>query len=480
MKSKFYFLNVGLMTIFIFLMSLLMTPSSVMAANLEGIWQGKLNFSGAQLRLVIHLTKTGENSYSATLDSPEQGAKGIPTSKVVVTPDSLIIEANSIGGRYEGKIVEANKISGIWKQSGFTMPLELSSVEKIEEPKRPQEPKEPFPYDQTEVKFENKQAGITLAGTLTTPRENGPSPAVILISGSGPQDRNETIFNHKPFRVIADYLTRQGIAVLRYDDRGVGASTGDFKTAITPDFASDVQSGIEFLKTNPKINSQKIGLIGHSEGGLVAPLVASQSKEVAFIILLAAPGLVGEKLLYLQGELIARASGASEEQIKRNVELQQKIFGIIIDTADVPEAEKKLTSMLKESYDGLTPEEQKQMGDFNVFSQSQIKSTLSPWFRYFLTYDPIPTLQKVKCPVLALTGEKDLQVPPKQNLPLLEAALKKAGNKNIVLKELPGLNHLFQTAQTGNVSEYGTIEETFSPLALAEIGEWIKKVVNQK
>lgn len=480
MKNKILIINFVLILIFVFLVLLPITILFGITTNLEGIWQGKLDFPGAQLRLVIHLVKTGECTYSATLDSPDQGAKGIPVSKVMVTADSLIVEASSIGGRYEGRIVDINKISGIWKQSGLTIPLVLSSVEKIDEPKRPQEPQGPFPYDQTDVKFENKKDGITLAGTLTLPQEDGTWPAIILISGSGPQDRNETIFNHKPFWIIADYLTRQGIAVLRYDDRGVGLSTGDFRKAIISDFVADVLACIDFLKNHPKINSQKIGLIGHSEGGLIAPMVASQSQDVAFIILLAAPGMIGEKLIYLQGELIARASGSSEKQIKRNIELQQKIFKIIIDTADLTKAEKKLITMLKEFYDGLSLDEQKQLGDFNVFSQTQTKSILSPWFRYFLTYDPIPTLSKVKCPVLALTGEKDLQVPPKQNLPLIETALKKAGNKNIILKELPGLNHLFQTAPTGNVSEYNIIEETFSPLALTEMGEWIKKVIDQK
>ncbi len=479
MKNKIHFNNSGLAFLFLFLILLPLTQSIAIESNLEGIWQGKLNISGMQLRLVFNITKMSDGAFTATRDSPDQGAKGIPTSKVTVTSDSLQIEAQAITGLFLGKIEDTNKISGIWKQSGFSMPIELVRIEKVEEPKRPQEPQEPFPYDVKEVKFENKKDNITLAGTLTTPRGEGQFPAVILISGSGPQDRNETRFNHKPFWIIADHLTRQGIAVLRYDDRGVGASTGDFKTATTPDFATDVLAGIEFLKNRPEINPQKIGLIGHSEGGLIAPMVATQSKDVAFIVLLAGPGMISEKLLYLQGELIARASGASEDQIKKNQNLQAKIFKIIIETTEVQETEKKLSAMLKEYYDGLSPEEQKQLGDFTTFSQTQLKSVLSPWFRYFLTYDPIPALKKVKCPILALNGEKDLQVPPKQNLPLIKSALKDAGNKNIVIKELPDLNHLFQTAQTGSVAEYATIEETFSPVAWDEMAAWIQKIVAQ-
>jgi pimeloyl-ACP methyl ester carboxylesterase len=334
---------------------------------------------------------------------------------------------------------------------------------------RPQEPKKPYPYDEEEVDYENKRDGVKLAGTLTLPRGKGPFPAALLITGSGPQDRNESLLGHKPFLVLADYLTRQGIVVLRVDDRGVGGSTGSVPDSTTENFAADVTTGIEFLKTRKEIDPKHIGLIGHSEGGLIAPLVAAQNGDVAFIVLMAGTGLTGEEILYLQGALILKAGGASAEQLAKQRATQEGMFKILKEEKDPATAEKRLHEELSRN---LTEEAKKKSEQAIA---AQIKRANTPWFRYFLTLDPRPALRKVKCPVLALNGENDLQVPATENLREIEAALKAGGNKDVTIVSLPKLNHLFQTSETGSMSEYAKIEETIAPVALKTIGDWVLK-----
>ena len=442
--------------------------------SIEGIWEGKLKVPGIELRIVFKISKNPDGTLTATLDSPDQGATDIPVEEVIFKDNILRLEVKSAGGVFEGKVSEDFLvIEGEWKQSGQTLPLTLKRVDKAVEILRPQEPKKPYPYIEEELVYENKEAGITLAGTLTLPSGKGPSPVVLLISGSGPQDRNETIYNHRPFLVLADYLTRQGVAVLRVDDRGVGKSNGDFSQATSEDFASDVLAGIEYLKTRKEINPEQIGLIGHSEGGLIAPMVAVKSPDVTFIVLMAGTGLIGEEILYLQGALIYRAMGVSEEDIIKNRQFNEKIFSVLKEEEDSEIAEEKLRQMFLEDWEKMSDVKKEQIGDPEVFLKAQLQSLLSPWLKFFLTYDPKPTLSKVKCPVLAINGEKDLQVPPKENLSAIEEALKAGGNQNYTIKELPGLNHLFQTAQTGVPSEYAKIEETISPIALKIIGDWI-------
>jgi len=449
--------------------------------SIEGIWQGKLKVPGTELRVVFKISKNPDGTLTATLDSPDQGVTGIPVEEVIFEDNTLRLEVKSAGAVFEGKVSEDFLvIEGEWKQSGGVFPLTVKRVDKAIEILRPQVPKKPYPYTEEEVAYENKEAGITLAGTLTLPPGKGPSPAVLLISGSGPQDRNETIYNHHPFLVLADYLTRQGIAVLRVDDRGVGESTGDFSQATSVDFASDVLAGIEYLKTRKEINPEQIGLIGHSEGGLIAPMVAVKSPDVAFIILMAGTGLTGEEILYLQGALISRAMGVSEEDIAKNRQFNEKIFSLIKEEKDKKTIEEKLRQMFMEDWAELNEEEKSRIGDPEVFLEAQLKSLLSPWLKFFLTYDPKPTLNKVKCPVLAINGEKDLQVPPKENLSAIEEALKVGGNQNYTIIELPNLNHLFQTAQTGLPAEYAKIEETISPVALKIISDWILEQTETK
>lgn len=449
--------------------------------SIEGIWQGMLKIPGIELTIVFKISENPDGTLTATMDSPDQGATGIPVEEVIFIDNTLRLEVKSAGGVFEGKVSEDFLvIEGEWKQSGQTLPLTLKRVDKAVEILRPQVPKKPYPYIEEELVYENEEAGITLAGTLTLPSGKGPSPVVLLISGSGPQDRNETIYNHRPFLVLADYLTRQGIAVLRVDDRGVGKSTGDFSQATSVDFASDVLAGIEYLKTRKEINPKQIGLIGHSEGGLIAPMVAVKSPDVAFIVLMAGTSLTGEEILYLQGALISRAMGVSEEDITKNRQFNERIFSVLKEEDDSKNAEEKLRQMFMEDWEKMSDEKKEQMGDPEVFLKAQLQSLLSPWLKFFLTYDPKPTLTKVECPVLAINGEKDLQVPPKENLSAIEEALKSGGNQDYTIKELPNLNHLFQTAQTGLPAEYVKIEETISPVALKIVGDWILEQTETK
>lgn len=442
--------------------------------SIEGTWGGKLKVPGTELRIVFNITRTPEGNLTATMDSPDQGITGIPVDEVILQDSNLSIEVKAIAGIYEGIISQDySEIEGDWKQAGASFPLLLQKVEKAVEISRPQEPKRPFPYIEEEVRYENREAGIVLAGTLTLPDEEGLFPAVLLISGSGPQNRNETVFGHQPFLVLADHLTRQGIAVLRVDDRGVGESKGNFSQATSEDFASDVQAGIEYLKTREEINSKQIGLIGHSEGGLIAPMVAVQSPDVAFIILMAGPGLPGEDILYMQNELISKAADMSEEKIGRNRYYNERLYSLIKEEENKEILIEKATSVFDEYFAELTQEEKKEIDDRDEYVDIQLQNMLSPWFKFFLTYDPRPTLSKVSCPVLAINGEKDLQVPPKENLKAVEEALIAGGNKNYLVKELPGLNHIFQTAKSGSPDEYAMIEETIAPAALELISNWI-------
>ncbi|MCA1759558.1 MAG: alpha/beta hydrolase, partial [Bacteroidales bacterium] len=369
---------------------------------------------------------------------PAQGARDLPVSKAEVKTDSIFLNVAMIAGRFSGKIMNDTTITGNWSQSGLNFPLTLARTEKVTELKRPQTPQPPFPYVEDEVSYENTKAGIKLAGTLTIPEKAKNCPAVILISGLGAQDRDETIFEHKPFLVIADHLTRNGIAVLRVDDRGVGGSQGKLSDATSKDFAGDVLAGLEFLKTRKEINQSKVGLIGHSEGGLVAPIAANQTNDVAFIVMLAGPGIPGEQILYEQGRLIGLASGMTEEQVEQTRKTQEAIFNVIKTEKD---SAVRLDRLQRTFTGGMYPmmnEDQKNAVD------QQVAAVNSTWFSYFLTHDPRPALSKLQCPVLALIGEKDLQVPPKSNLPAIEDALAKGGNTNFKTMELPNLNHLFQ------------------------------------
>ena len=340
--------------------------------------------------------------------------------------------------------------------------------------KRPQEPQKPYSYYTEDVVFENKSANINLAGTLTLPTKEGLFPAVILISGSGAQNRDEELLGHKPFLVLADYLTKNGIAVLRFDDRGTAMSKGDFKTATTLDFSTDVEAALQYLQTRKEIDQKKIGLIGHSEGGLIAPMVANKSKNISFIILLAGTGIPGDELLLLQQELIGKASGISEEDLKKSKITNTEAFEIVKKATNSDQVKKDITELISKSIKA-DPEAKIPDGiNESEFIDMQVSQLLSPWMQFFIKYNPALALEKVKCPVLVLNGDKDMQVPSKVNLEAINKALVKGGNKKVTIKELPNLNHIFQECKTGLPEEYSEIEQTISPSALTEILNWIQ------
>ncbi len=436
------------------------TPSDI-----DGTWMGTLYPGTMKLRVVFHMVNT-EDGLTATMDSPDQGAKGLPTTSVTRDGSTLKIEAKSIGGSFEGKIAtDLSSIDGKWTQGGSTLPLLLKRVKdqaELEPPKRPQNPVKPYPYRSEDVTYENKVQNVTLAATITIPPGKGPFPAVVLITGSGPQDRDETLLGHKPFLVLSDYLTRHGIVVLRADDRGVGKSTGVFGTATTADFATDTKAGIAYLKTRAEVDPRKIGLIGHSEGAVIAPMIAARDERVAFIVMMAGTGVPGDQVLVAQSEAIEIASGKSPEEAAKDATKEREMVNLVEADKDQADVEKKL----RDKMTGEVPEAQIGM---------EIEQLTSSWFRYFLTYDPATALRKVTCPVLVLNGSLDKQVLPDQNLPAIRKALGEAGNEHFEIDELQGLNHLFQAARTGSPLEYAQIEETMSPVALQKIADWINK-----
>jgi len=437
---------------------------SVAPSDIDGAWLGTLHTGTLNLRVVFRISNTDEG-LKATLDSPDQGLSGLQTSAVKRDGTTLRIEANNIGGVFEGTIsADKHSIDGKWAQGGGTMALLLKPLHSDAEleVKRPQNPVRPYPYRDEEVAYDNKEQNVTLAATLTIPQGKGPFPGVVLITGSGPQDRDEALLGHKPFLILADYLTRHGVAVLRADDRGVGKSTGVFSAATTADFATDAEAGVAYLKTRSEIDPHKIGLIGHSEGGVIAPMVAARNQDVAFLVMMAGTGVPGDQVIVAQGEAIDVANGKKPEDAAKSAAKQREIIHLIETEKDQAVLEKEI----REKMAGENTEAQIGM---------EIRQFTSVWFRYFLTYDPATALRKVTCPVLAINGSLDKQVLPDQNLPPIRKALQEAGNQHVEIDELPGLNHLFQTAKTGSPAEYAQIEETMSPIALEKISNWIVK-----
>jgi hypothetical protein len=434
----------------------------------EGVWQGALEGNGMRLRLQLHVSHADQNQLVAALDSPDQTISGLPATRVSEKDSAFHFEIPVVNGTYDGTLNSTrNAITGTWTQNDATQPLEFKRSDKLLELIRPQTPVKPFPYREVEVVFPNSQAKISLSGTLTLPPGSGPFLVAILLHGSGPHDRDETLLGHRPFLVLADHLTRKGIAVLRFDKRGNGKSTGDYANATTEDFASDCQSAIAYLKTRKDIDSKRIGLIGHSEGGIIAPMVAARSKDVAWIVLLAGPGLNGEDSLLLQSKAILRTTGVNEGQIATTLNFNKQTYALVRQQTNREALESKLADLVQSSGMSLTLP--------SSALQLQMSMLVSPWFRYFLDYDPVPALQKTQCPVLALNGEKDLQVPAQENLASIGKALQTGGNKDFQITPLPGLNHLFQHCPTGSPTEYGAIEETIAPEALDAVSDWVLK-----
>ncbi|HEY6563746.1 MAG TPA: alpha/beta fold hydrolase [Pirellulaceae bacterium] len=437
-------------------------------------WQGELQIAGQKLKLQLRLVNTNGKTL-AMFDSISQGVMGLAAT-MVPHDSELRFEVPRVMGRFEGKLDPARKVAtGTWTQAGQGMPLVLSKTDEVihELPKsqRPQTPQPPFAYQSEDVKFENSAAGIQLAGTLVIPAGDGPFPAVVLVSGSGPQDRDEEIFQHRPFLVIADYLARHGIASLRYDDRGTHKSTGDFAAATTADFASDTRAALAYLRDRQGVDRKRLGIVGHSEGGMIAAMLAATESDLSHVVLLAGPGVPGDEILVSQTEALVKVSGLEGDA------LNAQVSGIRDITKKIKEGapREEVDELIQELVSAQLPEDESQEARKQTRSvlTSQLKQFATPWFEYFIRYDPRDDLRRARCPVLAMIGELDLQVLSSLNLPEIETALQAAGVDHRCEK-LPRLNHLFQTAETGSIDEYFQIEETISPEALAMIEEWVR------
>src|ERR1043165_8925812 len=460
--------------------SALAVVAQVSTPTVAGNWLATLDVGGAKLRLVLKVEKS-PNGYAAKFDSPDQGAMDLPIDSIVLDGNKLSFAATKFGISYEGTLNETgDEISGTFKQGAGSTPMLFKRVAEAPALNRPQDPNKPYPYDEQEVSYRNEKDNVKIAGTLTLPRVGGPYPAVLLITGSGSQDRNETIAGHHPFLVLADHLTRNGIAVLRVDDRGIGGTDLGSRSATSENFAEDVLAGVNFLKQRREIDPKRIGLIGHSEGGMIAPMVAARRKDGAFIVLLSGLGQRGEDVIYTQTELIHKAQGTPPETLAHIVSLSRRINAVVKAETDEKRIEQGINEEIA-AYVGSLGDSQK--ASFEPVAK-EIKAFIpmykTPWYRYFIMFDPQPVLKNVKVPVLALNGEHDLQVAWKENLDLIAASLKAGGNQDVTVRAFPNLNPLFQTSPTGLLSEYIQIEETISPEALKTVTEWILSRTHRK
>ncbi len=455
-------------TIQIVCMFLFNPGGSFAQSKITGDWEGLLDIGAKKIKLVIHLK--GEGSEIKTLlDSPEQGVVNLPLSETRISSDSLIITDKKMGLAIKGRhLKETDSISASFIQRGAAINI-LFGRSKITGfiLNRPQTPKPPFPYIIEEVKFENPSAGgIKLAGTLTIPKDVKNPPAVILISGSGAQNRNEKGFDHEPFLILSDYLSRNGIAVLRYDDRGVAESEGDFSTATSYDFSTDAEAAFNYLSKRNDINIKNIGLLGHSEGGMIAPMTASRNENVAFVISLAGPAVPIDLLMIKQIYDLASSENRNKEDINKTLEMNKEVFEVIKKEGDTETLQKMIREILvKYNFSN---------GDVNSHN-AFVKRVTSPWFKYFICYNPAPALEKISCPFLAINGTLDKQVNADMNLGAMEKIFKRKNSQDFTLNYLQGLNHAFQEAKTGDVAEYRMIEQTMSNKALETIVKWIKE-----
>jgi uncharacterized protein len=442
----------------------------------EGSWEGKLNTGAFSLRLVFHLKKT-PTGFTGTVDSPDQGAKDIPLSRVEVRNDSLVMEVASIGGKATGRLTTDSVFTGNWSQGTASLPLELKKVKEPTKLNRPQTPQPPFPYLSEDVVYFNSDKSIQYGATMTIPRNSaGPFPAMILITGSGQQNRDEELFGHKPFAVLADYLTKQGYVVLRVDDRGVGKTTGNADSATSQDFASDVNAGLDYLKSRKEVDKSKIGMLGHSEGGMIAQIVAAKRPDVAFVISMAGPGQKITELMADQGRAVLLSSGLSKQSVDAAAAFTGLLVPAVINAAS-DSAAKKAAREIFATWSKQTPKEIVQ-ATTGINSDSDLDAMVevyrSPWMMYFFQYDPAIYIRQMKGKVLVLNGEKDIQVASRPNLDGWRSSLAKSAVKKFDIVELKGLNHLFQHCKTCTVQEYAQLEETMAPEALAAIGSWLK------
>lgn len=455
------------------------SPSFAEDKEIDGHWNGAISIAGMKLKIEVDLNTDDKGSTKAILQIPEQTKEKLPLENFVKKEKSVSFDFPSPNGkaRFEGKITKENMMEGEFSQNGFagSFALERGSIKEQEVKKVI------LPYKEEKVTFKN--GDITISGTLTLPEKQKDFPTVIMITGSGPQNRDEEIFDFKIFGVIADYLTRNGIAVLRCDDRGVGESTGDFNLATSFDFSTDIEAGLNYLKTRKDINSKKIGLFGHSEGGIIAPMLSARNKDIAFNVLLAGTGVNGEEILLSQSEAISRANGFDEKKISANIKLMKEGFSLMKKNASDKEWEalqSKVKELIKEDIDKMSLEEKKAIKDEKLFIENSSKQQLvffkSNWIQYFVKYEPSTSLEKLSVPTLAIFGEKDLQVLPNLNKDAMEKSFKKSGFKNYKIVVLPKANHLFQEANTGSPSEYVALKKEFIPELLPLVTNWIKEI----
>ena len=467
---------------------LLLTTFFGISQSITGDWKGELEVQGTRLPIQFHIRADSVKGYSATFDSPAQMAYGLPCSSVELRADSLVLFMKNLNGQYAAKFsAGATMLDGIWTQSGSSFPMKIvKERDQATAPRlnRPQTPKPPFPYTSEDLIYTDSTTHLRYGATLTDPSGKTPQngfPAVLLITGSGQQDRDETLLGHKPFAVIADYLSRRGIAVMRIDDRGVGKTTGDPSKATSADFALDVQASLRYLKTRKEINKTQIGLLGHSEGGMIAPMVAAKDPEIAWIILLAGPGIPIMNLMEQQSADVLKSQGVEQQAIEQYRIVYRNLLTAILNHADEPGAKDAADAVLQhwmlqtasgivEATTGIRDEASRKN-----FIQAFVRQIYNPWMRYFLKYDPAENLKHVKCPVLALNAANDIQVAAEPNIEAIKRILLQSGNQNVEAHIFPSLNHLFQPCETCTLTEYALIETTISEPVLQRIAEWIQK-----
>lgn len=451
----------------------LLSVMGLFAQDIIGTWQGTLKVKGTELIVVFHIEQK-DDGYTSLMDSPTQGAFGIPTTKTTFENGKLEIVVANLGIYYQGAL-HNDTIKGTFTQGGMPFPLSFVRSAK-KELVRPQNPTAPYPYDVEEITFTNTKEKIELAATLTLPKGKEDAPAVILIAGSGPNDRDETVFGHKPFWVLADYLTRKGIAVLRYDKRGIGESEGEYSIATTQDFADDTEAAISYLKSRKEIDPSNIGLIGHSEGGVIAHMVAARNKDLKFAVLMAGLGVTGEELILTQHQLAFDKTTLTEKEKENLNQILINIYSNVSNWTEYAGSEQERNNLKEELsilWQNLAPEIQGEVQK-EVFIKKTTANIITPWFKYFLKINPSDYLERLSIPILAINGENDTQVNYQTNLKGIEQALKKANNSHYTIKSYPQLNHLFQESTTGEIGEYGEIEQTISPEVLSDIANWIR------
>lgn len=444
----------------------------------SGDWIG--NFAG-QIRLAFHFADGSGGKFAGSFDSPDQGALGLPVTGVL-KEDSIFVTLTTPQAAYSGKLVNDSTILGTWQQGAARLPLTFKRG-VFKKPARPQTPVAPFPYKSEEVEYDNADKTVHFGATLTYPGSGGPFPTAILITGSGAQDRDETIEGHKPFAVIADHLTRNGYAVLRVDDRGMGKTRGPLKGLTSADFAKDVEAALAWLKTRKECNSAKTGLIGHSEGSFIAILTAvAQPADVHFIISLAGAGKNGAAFMADQNEAIWLKHGVAPATAAAYRNLYYGIASGITATSDSAGIYKNAWNVYLNWKKNQPAEVLTQLSLLDDSQSSLLIQALAeglsyPWMKYMLLSDPASDIKKLSCKFLALNGSEDIQVVASKNLPSIEAALKESAVKVAEVKEIKGVNHFFQHCKTCTVQEYGQLEETFAPEVLDIMTNWLNQHV---